>query len=83
MKVKTTLTHVGNRTAKDEAGNMFELQEFSELVSVHTLSGWSAWEPRNGHGQAMKLNGRPLERITALEWETAEDPPLRLTLQPQ
>lgn len=83
MNQKTKLTHLGTRAATDSAGNWYELAEFSELSSTKTLAGWSAWEPRNGHGQAMALNGKPLERITDLQWETSDCPPLRLTLQPR
>jgi hypothetical protein len=46
------------------------------MVSVNG----SPWEPRQVHGQYMTLDGKPLERITALEWLTCEVMPLRLRL---
>lgn len=80
MEIRTQLTHVANRTATDEAGRSYTLVECMEMVSVKALAGWSAWEPRNGHGQHMTLDGKPLDRISSLQWKCWE-PNLMLTLK--
>lgn len=82
MKPREQHTFVQKRLATDSSGKQYELEEYTELVSVNMNGTWSPWQPRDGHGQFMLLNGKPLERITAQEWETTDYPPVRLTLQP-
>ncbi len=73
--IKTRRTPIRMRSAIDSNGNQYDVQEWCEWVSVNA----SPWEPRNGHGQYMTLNGSPLERISSTQWETGQ-PPVELTL---
>lgn len=82
MKTKELRNFLRNRIATDSSGKQYELEEFTELVSLDLNGTWSPWQPRNGHGQFMTLNGKPLERITAQQWETTDYPPVQLTLLP-
>lgn len=77
---KELITRLGIRSAIDNTGQSVELEEFSDLVAVWSKSGWGGWEPRDGHGQLMKLSGKPLVRITDLVWETTDCPARRLYL---
>lgn len=73
--IKEQRTPLRMRTAVDPNGNRYELQEWREMVSVNG----SPWEPRQGHGQYITLDGKPLERISSTQWALGY-PPLELTL---
>lgn len=81
MRTKEQRNFLRMRLATDSSGRTYELQEYTEFVSLNLNGNWSPWQPRNGHGQFMTLDGKPLERITDQEWETTDHPPVRLTLQ--
>lgn len=75
-KIRTQRTPVRQRTGTDAKGTQYALQEWSELISVQEAAGWSAWEPRQGHGIAITLDGVDLEYISPAEWDLGYPPVL-------